>query len=138
MSEQNKALVKRWFEEVWNQGRADVIDELLVEDGIIHGLADQGGAPVHNRRAFQQFHGQFRGAFPDIVVNVEDMIAEGGKVVARRSVRGKHTGESLGFKATNAPVEFDGIAIVRVKDGKIVEAWNSFDFMKMNRQLGMV
>ncbi len=138
MSEENKALMLRWFEEVWNQGRAEVIDELLVEDGVIHGLADTAGTPVRGLQEFREFHKQFRGAFPNIIVTVEDMIAEGDKVVARCSVRGQHTGESLGFKATNAPVEFEGVAIVRAKDGKIVEAWNTFDFLKMNKQLGVL
>jgi predicted ester cyclase len=53
-------------------------------------------------------------------------------------VRGKHTGDSLGFAATQAPVEITGIAIVRVADGKIVEAWNNFDFLTMHRQLGTI
>jgi predicted ester cyclase len=53
-------------------------------------------------------------------------------------VRGRHTGDSLGFAATYAPVEFSGITIIRVKDGQIVEAWNNFDFMKMNQQLGVL
>ena len=74
----------------------------------------------------------------NIEVVVEDTIAEGDKVVARCSVRGKHVGDSLGFKATGAQAEFDGITIVRVKNGKIVEAWNNFDFMKMYRQLGAI
>jgi predicted ester cyclase len=52
-------------------------------------------------------------------------------------VRGHHSGDDLGFKATNAPVQFSGIAIVRIKDGKIAEAWNQFDFMEMNKQLGL-
>ena len=138
MSEEaNKALVRRWFEEVWNQGRSEVIDELLAEDGIIHGLTDTAGNPVRGLQAFHDFHDQFRGAFPDIIVSVEDAIAEGDKVVTRCSVRGQHTGDSLGFKATNAPVKFDGVAIVRIENGKIVEAWNHFDFMEMNRQLGL-
>jgi steroid delta-isomerase-like uncharacterized protein len=138
MSEENKALVRRWFEEVWNQGNAEVIDELLAEDGVIHGLMDAGGNQVQGLRSFHEFHTQFRGAFPDMNVSVEDMIAEGDKVVARCSVRGKHTGEHLGFKATNAPVEFEGVAIVRIKDGKIAEAWNQFDFLEMNKQLGVL
>ncbi|HET9713296.1 MAG TPA: ester cyclase, partial [Pyrinomonadaceae bacterium] len=71
-------------------------------------------------------------------VTVEDVVAEGDKVVARCSVRGTHTGEHLGFEATNAPVEFEGVAIVRIKDGKIVEAWNHFDFLEMNKQLGVL
>ncbi len=63
------------------------------------------------------------------------MIAEGDKVAARCSVRDKHTGDHLGVAASNAPVEFTGITIARIKDGKIVEAWNNFDFMKMFQQI---
>jgi predicted ester cyclase len=87
---------------------------------------------------FKLLHEQFRGAFPDITVVVEDMIAEGNKVAARCSVRGKHMGDHLGVAASNAPVHFTGISIVRIKDGKIVEAWNNFDFMKMNQQIGVI
>lgn len=137
MSEQNKALIRRWFEEVWNQGRSDVIDELLAEDAVIHGLVDGAGKPVNSLQGFHDFHGQFRGAFPDVVVSVDDTIAEGDTVVARCSVRGRHTGDHLGFMATNAPVQFDGVAITRIANGKIVEAWNHFDFATMNRQLGI-
>ena len=79
-----------------------------------------------------------RGGFPDIQWTLEEMIAEGDKVAARCSVRGRHTGDSLGFAATYVPVEFSGITIIRVKDGQIVEAWNNFDFMKMNQQLGVL
>ena len=136
--EENKALIQRWFEEVWNQGDANVIDELLAEDGVIHGLVDASGNPVYGLEGFHTFHTQFRGAFPDINVSVDDVIAEGDKVVARCSVRGKHTGEHLGFEATNAPVQFEGVAIVRIKNGKIVEAWNHFDFLEMNKQLGVL
>jgi steroid delta-isomerase-like uncharacterized protein len=138
MTTDNKALIRRWFEEVWNQGRAETIEELLAEDGVVHGLADATGAPVRGPAEFKAFHTQFRAAFPDITVTVEDTIAEGDLVVARCSVRGKHGGDSLGFKATQAPVEFTGIAIVRVQDGKFVEAWNNFDFMTMNKQLGVI
>lgn len=138
MSSDNKALVRRWFEEVWNQGRAEAIEELLAEDGVLHGLADATGAPVRGPAEFKAFHAQFREAFPDIVVTIEETIAEGDLVAVRCLVRGKHRGDSLGFKATQAPVEFTGIAIVRVQDGKFVEAWNNFDFMTMNKQLGVI
>ena len=65
------------------------------------------------------------------------MIAEDDKVAARCSVRGKHTGDHLGVAASNAPVDFTGVSIVRIKDGKIIEAWNNFDFMRMNQQIGI-
>jgi len=137
MSE-NNALIHRWFDEVWNQGRTDAIDEMFAEDGIAHGLSDDSGNPLRGPTGFKGFHAKFREAFPDIVVTVEDTVSEGDKIAARCSVRGKHSGDSLGFAATNAPVEFTGIAIVRVKDGKIVEAWNNFDFMTLYKQLGTI
>jgi steroid delta-isomerase-like uncharacterized protein len=138
MSEANKALMRRWFEEVWNQGRPDAIPEMLADDGIVHGLSEDAANPLRGPAGFLPFHAQFREAFPDIEVVVEDQIAEGDLVSTRCSVRGKHTGDSLGFGATQSPVEFTGVAIARIKDGKIVEAWNNFDFMKMYRQLGAI
>ena len=135
--EANKALMRRWFEEVWNRGRADAIPEMFAEDGIAHGLSDDVDAPLKGPNGFLPFHGQFREAFPDIEVVVEDQIAEGDLVATRCSVRGKHQGDSLGFAATNSPVDFTGVTITRIRDGKIVEAWNNFDFARMYRQLGL-
>lgn len=137
MSEANKTLMRRWFEEVWNQGRSEAIDELMSDDVVIHGLSDPSGNPVRGADAFREFHRQFRGAFPSMNISVEDVIAEGDRAVARCDVRGQHTGAHLGFAATNNPVQFSGIAIVRIEDGRIAEAWNEFDFMEMNRQLGL-
>ena len=137
MSEANKALVQRWFEEVWNQGNGEVIDELLAQDAVIHGLIDGAGNPVTGASGFHDFHQQFRGAFADINVAIEDVIAEGDRVVARCHVQGHHTGDHLGIAATNAPVDFGGIAIVRIANGQIAEAWNQFDFLEMNKQLGL-
>jgi steroid delta-isomerase-like uncharacterized protein len=138
MLEENKAIVRRWFEEVWNKGRSDAIDEMFAADGIAHGLSDDPEKPMEGPVGFKPFHAAFRGAFPNVEVVVEDLIAEGDKVVARCSVRGKHTGDHLGVAASNVPVEFTGIAIVRIKEGKIVEAWNNFDFLKMNKQIGVI
>jgi steroid delta-isomerase-like uncharacterized protein len=138
MSERHRALIHRWFEEVWNKGHADAVDEMFAEDGIAHGLSDDSGEPLRGPEAFKEFHARFRGAFPDIVVVVEDTICEGDKVAARCSVRGTHSGDSLGFAATQNSVEFTGMAIVRVKDGQIVEAWNNFDFMALYKQLGAI
>lgn len=136
--EENKALARRWFEEVWNKGRADAIGEMLAEDAVVNGLSEDAAKPLRGPAGFLPFHAQFREAFPGIEVVVEDTIAEGDLVAVRCSVRGKHVGDSLGFKATQATTEFDGIAIVRVRDGKIVEAWNNFDFLKMYKQLGAI
>ena len=135
MSEENKQLLRRWFEEVWNKGRADAIDEMFAENGIAHGLSDDPANPITGPRDFRPFHAVFREAFPNLMIVVEDMVAEGDKVAARCSVRAKHEGEFMGRAATQAPVEFTGIAIVRIENGKIAEAWNNFDFMTMHKQL---
>jgi steroid delta-isomerase-like uncharacterized protein len=137
-TEKNKALLRRWFEEVWNKGRTDAIDEMFAQDAIAHGLSDDPESPLKGPSGFKPFHETFRGAFPDVEVVIEDMIAEGDKVAARCSVRAKHSGDHLGIAASGAPVDFTGIAIVRVRDGKLIEAWNNFDFLKMNRQIGAI
>jgi steroid delta-isomerase-like uncharacterized protein len=136
MSEENNALIRRWFEEVWNKGREEVIDELFAEDGIAHGLADESGEDMRGPKDYKPFFRMFRTAFPDIEVVVEDTVTEGDKVAARCTVRGKHQSDSLGFAATQKPMEITGITIVRIRNGKIVEAWNNFDFMSMFKQLG--
>jgi steroid delta-isomerase-like uncharacterized protein len=138
LSQDNKALTERWFEEVWNKGRAEAIREMVTEDLVVHGLSDAKGEAIKGVKEFDRFHSQFVNAFPNIQVKVEDLIAEGDKVAARCTVSAKHTGDALGLAPTYADVDFTGIAIVRIKDGKIVEAWNNFDFMKMNRQLGII
>ena len=139
MSEQSedlKAFIRRWFEEVWNKGREEAIDEMFAEDGVAHGLADETGAALRGPAGFKPFFRTFRGAFPDIKVIVEDTVAEGDKVAARCVLRATHAGDNLGFAATQKPLDITGIAIVRIRDGKIVEAWNNFDFMSMFQQLG--
>ncbi|HYU99118.1 MAG TPA: ester cyclase [Pyrinomonadaceae bacterium] len=136
--EANKALIRRWFEEVWNKGRTEAIAEMFAVDGIAHGLSDEPAKTMKGPADFMPFHGIFRGAFPDIEVVVEDTIAERDLVAARCSVRGRHTGEHLGVAASNAPVQFTGMTIVRIKEGKIVEAWNNFDFLAMNKQIGII
>ena len=138
MSGENVALVRRWFEEVWNKGRAEAIEEMFDEEGVAHGLADESGAELRGPAHFRAFHGRFREAFPGVEVVVEDAISEGDRVAARCTVRARHEGDSLGFAATRRPVEFTGMTFARVRGGKIVEAWNNFDFMALFVQIGAV
>jgi steroid delta-isomerase-like uncharacterized protein len=137
MSEENKELVRRWFEEVWNKGRADAIDEMFAPNGIAYGLSDDPANPITGPRNFRPFHTTFRDAFPNMIIVVEDLVAEDDKVAARCSVRARHEGDFMGRAATQADVDFTGMTIVRIENGKIVEAWNNFDFMTMNRQVGL-
>lgn len=133
-----RELMHRWFEEVWNKGREEAIDEMLAEDGIAHGLVDENGEELRGPANFKPFFRKFRGAFPNIEVVIEDCICEGDKAAARCTVRAQHTGDSLGIAATNNAVEFDGLCIIQVKDGQIVEAWNNFDFARLNQQIGII
>ena len=77
MSEHNKAFIRRWFEEVWNKGREEAIDEMFAEEGVANGLVDEGGQPLRGPAGFKPFFRKFREAFPEIEVVVEDAIAEG-------------------------------------------------------------
>jgi len=138
MSQENKALVRRWFDEVWNKGRAEAIDEMFDEYGIAHGLSDDPANPIRGPKGFRPFHTVFREAFPNMEIVIEDMVAEGDKVAVRCSVRAKHEGEFMGRAATQAPVDFNGMTIVRINNGKIVEAWNNFDFMSLHKQVGLL
>ena len=123
----------RWFEEVWNNKNEAAIEELFAEDGIGYGL---GAENIVGPEQFKVFHRAFVAAYPDLRVTVEDSVVEGDKIAVRCKVTGSHDGDGIGVAATNQPVEFTGMVIVRVKDGKIVEAWNEFNFMEMYRQVG--
>jgi steroid delta-isomerase-like uncharacterized protein len=134
MSIEHKALVRRWFDEVWNQGRTETVDELLAEQALVHGL----GPDLRGPAGFKLFHAAYRDAFPDVVIRVDDMVAEGNMVATRWSGTATHSGDGLGFAATGRPVKFTGMVIVRVENGKLVEGWNVFDQLGMLQQLGVV
>ena len=135
MSEANKALVRRWFEEVWNQGREKTIDELFAADGVAHGLGDTE-ADTRGPAGFKPFFRNLRGSFPDLHMTVEDAIAEGDKVMVRVLVKGTHRGGELGVAPTGRPIGIAGIVLVRISGGQIVEAWNSWDQLGLLRQIG--
>jgi predicted ester cyclase len=134
MSAENKALVVRWFEEVWNQRRAAAIDEMFAAGGVVHGL----GPDMHGADGFKVFHATFLEAFPNLRVKIDDMIAEGDQVAYRLTADVVHGGGSLGFAATNRSARFTGMGIARIQDGKIVEGWNLLDQLGMLTQLGVV
>ncbi|HEX8845046.1 MAG TPA: ester cyclase [Pyrinomonadaceae bacterium] len=137
MSKENVALIHRWFEEVWNKGRAEAIDEMFAEDGIAHGLGSEGET-LQGPAGFRPFFENFRGAFPDIRVTIEDTVAEGDKLAARWVGRMTHRGDHLGVPASGQAAEITGMCIVRIRDGQIVEAWNNFDMMGLMQQIGAI
>lgn len=136
MTNAQRTLAHEWFEEVWNKGRADAIAELFADDGIAHGLTDAEGNELRGPIAFRVFFDSFRSAFPDLRIEVVDTICEGDKIAARCEVRGTHAGDGIGIAATNRPISFTGMTILRIENGKIAEAWNNFDFQGLYTQLG--
>lgn len=137
MTDQYETLVHRWFEEVWNKGRTEAIDEMFASDGIAHGLTDQQGNELRGPEGYKPFFENFRNAFPDINIVVADTVCEGNKIAARCIVKGTHQGHGLGLAPTGNQVVFTGMTIIRVRDGQIVEAWNNFDFSAMFDQVGL-
>jgi steroid delta-isomerase-like uncharacterized protein len=135
MSQANKDLVHRWFEEVWNQGREDTIQELFAANGIGHGLGE-GEATVHGPAEFKTFARNLRGSLPDVRISVEDTVAEGDRVAVRVLLTGSHTGHGLGVAPTGRKVSVAGVIIVRISGGQIVEGWNSWDQLGLLRQIG--
>jgi predicted ester cyclase len=128
-------VLEHWFEEVWNKRNVEAIDKLWVPEKIVHGLPNTHGGQVETKAAFKTFHTNFCSAFPDLHIRVEDTVTEGDKTVARVIVTGTHTGQGLRVAPAGKPVRFAGICMARVKDGHVVESWNSFDFLSMYEQL---
>ena len=129
------ALLRRWFEEVWNKGREAAIDEMLGADGIAYGLAEDG-RDLPGPAEFRRFYRQFRSGIPDIRITVDQVIGEGDTTAVRFTAHGTHTGDGLGVKATNRPIRVTGICMLRWKDdGKIAKGWNEFDAAGLMRQI---
>ena len=137
MSEQNKALARRSIEEIWNQGKLAVIDELVASDATFHDPSVPGGK-FTGPQGMKQFVQIYRGAFPDIRLTINDQIAEGEEVVTRWTATGTHSGELMGIAPTNKRATVTGVDIDRYQGGKVVEAWASYDMLGLLQQLGVV
>ncbi|HZC65979.1 MAG TPA: ester cyclase [Candidatus Dormibacteraeota bacterium] len=130
-------ILRRWFEEVWNQGRMETIDELFPVDAVLWGTGRPDAAST-GPTEFKEFYKALRGACPDIRITVEDVVQEGDMAFARWTARMTHTGEGLGMPATNRAMTLAGMSACRAKDGKLVEGWNVWDQLGMIRELGLL
>ena len=133
--EENKAIARRDFEELWNKGNLDIVDEICAADGVVH---MPGSLEIHGLEEYKQFVTMYRNAFPDIHYTIEDGIAQGDKVVLRWTVTGTHKGDLMGVSPTGKQCKGTGITINRFSGGKIQESWNNFDAFGMLQQLGVV
>ena len=130
--EENKAVMHRWFEEVWSKGNLDLIDE-LVDPNSISRLPD--GAEVHGADNWKRWVAANRATYPNLQVTVEDMLAEGDKVATRWTARGIYQGESK-FLAPGKEIAFTSIGITRLASGKRVESWEEMNVWSLMQQFG--
>jgi steroid delta-isomerase-like uncharacterized protein len=130
MSEQNKALAKRWFEEVWNQGKESTIDELFNSQGKVYGFPEPESVLI-GPEGFKTIHRAFRNAFGNLHIVLDELIAEGDRVAIRWTCNGTHSGDGLGFPATGKKVVIPGSSFIICRNGQITEGRNFMDLTKM-------
>lgn len=132
--EENKAIYRRFIEEVWNRGNVAVADEILAPDATAPSAPQLPPGPEGVKAVVQVF----RIAFPDFYMTIEDILAEDDKVVARFTEGGTHQGTFMGIAPTGKQVTFTEIAIIRMVNGKIVESRWEVDMLGLYEQLGIV
>jgi steroid delta-isomerase-like uncharacterized protein len=131
----NISLIKRWYREVWKEGKDETISELLAPDAVLKGQTGPG-AEIHGPEEFAAFADRIRKAFPDTDIVVEDAFGIGDKVAVRWSATMTHSGAGLGVPATGKKVRITGMSIARFAGGKIVEGWDNWDRLAMLEQIG--
>jgi predicted ester cyclase len=131
-TETNKAIVRRYIEQVFNEGRTDLLEEFLAEEFDSHTNLPPGPEGV------KTFYAVSISAFPDQQTTIDDVFAEGNEVVVRATFKATHLGELFGIPPTARPVTMSWISIYRLANGKIVEHWYQEDKMGLMQQLGVI
>jgi steroid delta-isomerase-like uncharacterized protein len=134
VSEENKAVVQRFIDEVWNNRNYDLIESIFAEDHVNHDPADPN--PAGGPQGARDFVVTLHVAFPDARIEIDDMIAEGDRVVIRWHSTGTHQGELMGIPASGRSATTTGIGIDRFRDGVIVESWTNWDTLGLLAQIG--
>jgi predicted SnoaL-like aldol condensation-catalyzing enzyme len=124
LSESNKKLIRRWYQEVWNEGRTGIVDELLNADSVLH----DGASDLRGPEAFKRFHDELRGTFPEIAITLHDVVAEGDLVFLRWS-------SSLRHAATGKQANITGMAAIRIENDRFMEAWQNWDMHGLLQQI---
>jgi steroid delta-isomerase-like uncharacterized protein len=132
--ERNKALVRRWVQ-AFNDGDLDAVDDLVTDSYVRH---DPNSPQVRGPEEEKQLIAMYRSAFPDLRFTIEDMVAEGDRVVIRVGISATHKGELLGIPPTRNRLTLSAIEIYRFEGGKIAEQWVQVDTLGMMQQLGAI
>lgn len=136
MSNENKAIIYRLIDEVWNQRKLDILDEIVAPDAVIHSpmIPDLNRGP----EGAKQYVRLFWAAFPDLHITTDDMVAEGDKVALRWSARGTHQGRLMGIEPTGRQMTITGQAIYQIAAGQIKDDWINADTLGMLQQLAVI
>jgi steroid delta-isomerase-like uncharacterized protein len=137
MSDQNKALSRRNIEEIWNQRKLSVIDDLVAGNAVLHDPTVPGGK-VSGNQGYRDFAVIYLTAFPDIHFTIHDQVAEEDRVVTRWTGTGTHKGALMGIAPTGKRATVTGMTIDRYLNGKTVESWTNYDTLGMFQQLGVI
>lgn len=136
-AEQYKTIARRVREEFVSTGNMELADELLAVDFVYYGPAML--PEVRGREAFKQTIAAFRQGFPDLTERVDEQFVDGDRVISRFTTRGTFTGELMGAPGTGKAFQTsNGMDILRIADGKVVEAWAMFDALAMLQQIGLM
>jgi steroid delta-isomerase-like uncharacterized protein len=132
-AEANKALVRRYYGELWNRWNLELADVIIAADLTFRGSL---AVTVQGRDGFKEYMALVRGAFPDFHNTIEELVAEGDRVVARLRYRGTHQGDLFGLAPTGKKVSYAGTAFFRIHNGMIADGWVLGDTLCLLRQLG--
>jgi steroid delta-isomerase-like uncharacterized protein len=133
LEEQNKEIVRRYWNGKWNERRPEILDELLTSDVVNYGTSMK----INNLEEYKQLYGMFLSAFHDTHFTIEGIIAEGDKVMTRASMSGVQKGALEGIPPTGKTVNISIFTVFRLVNGKIAEEWEIYDDLGMMQQLGM-
>ena len=136
MSEENKAVCRRVFEEALNQGRREVIDEVFASDYVDHDPSNPDQQP--GPQGVHDFVNAILSGFPDTQISIEDEIAEGDRVATRFTLRGTHKGEFMDIPSTDKRIAVTGTWTCQLSGGKIAESWLNMDSLGLLQQIGAI
>ena len=134
-TEQNKSIVRRWVEEGWNKGNLEVVDQVYAPTYVQHEPAPE---TVNSSETLKQYVGTYLTAFPDLNLSIDDLVAEGDKVVWRFTSTGTQTGPFMGMPATGKTGNITGLVMFRLENSRIVEGWVNIDALGLLQQLGVI
>lgn len=133
-TEEHKQLIRDFWDDAWNRGDLSAVDSLHAPNYVRHSIDPE----PRDREYLKESILSLRAAFPDLISAIQDMVAEGDKVVTRWSAVGTQLGEFLGFPATGTRIVTEGVLIARFADAQIVEEWATWNALDVLRDLGVI